>query len=729
MLLQSWNYAIQTGELALTHRQSCLALLPKKGKDLALLGNWRPISLSACDLKIITKAYANRLKTVLPSILCESQAAYVPGRDISFNNRILNLAKKYARKHNEDLCVVSLDAKKAFDSVSHGYLVKVLQAYDFPDEFIHVFRTLYSKLETVVQVNGHLSTPFPIKNGVKQGDALSCGLFVLAMDPLIRNIVNNDSIEGLLLPIDHMEVEEIKVLAYADDVTIVCRNGDLQPIFDEYERLTAVSGLTLNADKTEIFNLIESRNNSNRINYMGSNFLLGRVEAMTICGMCLASDGEVEYQQNVLKRISIMEEKIVGWGKRHITMNGRMMLAKTFLHSQIVFPAQFTQIGAKEIKKIERLIYAFVNGARNLYGPEHIARKYLKAQKCEERINGVDVHSFINAIALRQFGKASQSSRILGAVQASVAAPKDFICDNALSLLKIGATTFLRHNPMPNIAELEAISGLHISIFFKFDSDAARSASRLGIGNLFLIQSELYNGRIPRPRINNLIRKLPLQLARLIRAGVLLNAEPSFALMSNKESIQLNSTKSIKQALQSWKPPTQALDLNKVHRRQDLPAPDNPAFTELFNNLWKIKQPQLRAIRLKLLYKEIYSNERRHRFGLSDSPHCVGCGLIETVEHQLLECDNARRVWRMFHEVSGVEILSFKDIIECSADSALETLKSTIIKALIQITRNHNVPEKVIAHGCAYFLRIEAISNRTYERTLLSLVDKLNRIP
>ena len=117
--------------------------------------------MSACDLKIITKAYAQRLKLVLPHILCEAQAAYVSGRDISFNIRLLNMAKIYSRKVNEDFCTVSLDARKAFDSVTHCYLTKVLQAYDFPPEFIHMFQTLYSYLESVVQVNGHLSTSFP----------------------------------------------------------------------------------------------------------------------------------------------------------------------------------------------------------------------------------------------------------------------------------------------------------------------------------------------------------------------------------------------------------------------------------------------------------------------------------------------------------------------------------------------------------------------------------------
>ena len=66
---------------------------------------------------------------------------------------------------------------------------------------------------------------------------MSCGLFVLAMDPLIRNLMANEDIIGLRIPTSHHESVTIKVLAYADDITIVCRNSNLQAVFAEYERL------------------------------------------------------------------------------------------------------------------------------------------------------------------------------------------------------------------------------------------------------------------------------------------------------------------------------------------------------------------------------------------------------------------------------------------------------------------------------------------------------------
>ena len=86
LLLESWNFSVNTGFLPISHKRSCITPVPKEGKDL-------PISLSSCHLKIIMKSLANRLKTVLPDLPFEHQGACIPGWDINFNNRLLRYAK------------------------------------------------------------------------------------------------------------------------------------------------------------------------------------------------------------------------------------------------------------------------------------------------------------------------------------------------------------------------------------------------------------------------------------------------------------------------------------------------------------------------------------------------------------------------------------------------------------------------------------------------------------
>jgi len=103
-------------------RLSAITLLPKAGKDLQKIENWRPITLTNCDLKIFTKLISSRVANVLDKVIHPSQTAYIPGRVVHDNLRVFDFYNRYCRENNIDALLVSLDAKKAFDSVSHKYM-------------------------------------------------------------------------------------------------------------------------------------------------------------------------------------------------------------------------------------------------------------------------------------------------------------------------------------------------------------------------------------------------------------------------------------------------------------------------------------------------------------------------------------------------------------------------------------------------------------------------------
>ena len=100
-------------------------MIPKAGKDLKLLTNWRPITLSNCDHKIFTKLYANRICDRIAGSIEENQTAYLKGRLINDNVRSL-LANIKIFNNEDDLsaAIISLDAKKAFDSIEHSFIEK-----------------------------------------------------------------------------------------------------------------------------------------------------------------------------------------------------------------------------------------------------------------------------------------------------------------------------------------------------------------------------------------------------------------------------------------------------------------------------------------------------------------------------------------------------------------------------------------------------------------------------
>ena len=707
-LLNSWNYALQTGQLAQSHLQSCITLLPKKNKDLKLIQNWRPISLSPCDLKIITKAYARRLTSILPQILSESQVAYVPGRDISFNNRLIRTAQSFATSQNKDYSIISLDARKAFDSVSHLYLEQVMKAYHFPAEFIKVFNTLYTNNCASVQVNGHLSSPFKLERGVKQGDALSCGLFVLAMDPLIRNIAANPSIKGLSIPTDDNDYVEIKVLAYADDVAIVCQNRNLQPIFAEYERLSKRSGLELNADKTEIFNFIESNNLSNNVNYLTNSYTVNRIDSIKICGLHLSRQPEADYQRNVMEAINRMENFVIAWKKRNLSLNGRMLAAKTFLLSQIVFQAQVVDIATKEVRKIERLIYSFVNGAKALYGPERIARNRLKADKDQGGINGVDVASFIRAIQIRQYNKAMTKHHKLSTLQSSYRGHNDELSASVAACLR-GHYRSTLNEGIPDLQQIAQISSIPLKLLLTPNTRAFQYATAHELKSLYELQRAILNDRISRTFANIIIKQLPASIRMLLRSNSLVDSRPAIVISIDSDSLtpvdQIN-TAHLRRRILSLKSRIGPVKAKEVYKQ---PLWDEPESWQ--KHLWRIGNPHLRAYRLKLLYKDIFSNERRFRFKIADSPNCTICGQVESVTHQLFECRNAQRLWNMYNAITGRVIGTMLDVIICTNRTELEIIKSIIVKHLIQIDRSSGTDYATLKREIKHYYQVEANVN------------------
>ena len=80
-----------------------------------------------------------------------------------------------------------IDYAKAFDSVDHNKLWKILQEMGIPDHLTCLLRNLYAGQETTVRT-GHGTTDwFQIEKGVHQGYILSLYLFNLYAEYIMRN--------------------------------------------------------------------------------------------------------------------------------------------------------------------------------------------------------------------------------------------------------------------------------------------------------------------------------------------------------------------------------------------------------------------------------------------------------------------------------------------------------------------------------------------------------------
>ena len=80
------------------------------------------------------------------------------------------------------------DLEKAFDSVEFPIVLRKLFNVGVNFKTWRILRSWYTDGQSSVRLGQHLSSPFSLARGVQQGSILSPALFLLVMDPLLRQL-------------------------------------------------------------------------------------------------------------------------------------------------------------------------------------------------------------------------------------------------------------------------------------------------------------------------------------------------------------------------------------------------------------------------------------------------------------------------------------------------------------------------------------------------------------
>ena len=409
ILINSWTHSLGTKELPPSHKVSYLRLIPKAGKDSRIINNLRPITLSNTDHKLITKTYARKMTRLVSDKICQEQTAYIPGRLINDNVRAMLMSIDLANVDPDvDGVIVSLDAKKAFDSVDHRYIRSCLAAFGLAS-FIPIFDVLYKDLISQIVINGKTIDGYRILKGVKQGDALSCIIFIICMEPLLRNLKENRAIEPIVSR--SLDINVPKAYGYADDINVVMRNTPrgVREIFREYEIFSAASGLVLNADKTEILNFNYDRrvNDAFQIQHRGTDVTLTSQDQVKINGILMLQDTDRREELNVQKVVDAVGKLLKSWSTRTLTLLGKILIIKTYAISQVIYLMQSMSLCESSIKKIMTVIYKFLwnrnfDAAR---APERIKRSIMLTSVSNGGFGMIDLKDVGDSIDLRSYGR------------------------------------------------------------------------------------------------------------------------------------------------------------------------------------------------------------------------------------------------------------------------------------------------------------------------------------
>ena len=220
-------------------------MLHKSG-DPKNCGNYRTIALISHASKVMLIIILNRLRKKVEFELSECQAGYRSNRGTIDMLFILQILIEKIRNTKEEAFITFIDYSKAFDSVIHHHLFKVLVEMGFPRHLVSLIANLYEDQKATIRWNGEHCEYFGIEKGVRQGCILSPHLFSMYTEQLMREADLEE--EGVKI-----SGEKLSNLRYADDTALLADSYEnmcsvLNKVNDAGER----AGLKLNAKKTKV---------------------------------------------------------------------------------------------------------------------------------------------------------------------------------------------------------------------------------------------------------------------------------------------------------------------------------------------------------------------------------------------------------------------------------------------------------------------------------------------
>ncbi|PKU65301.1 Putative ribonuclease H protein [Dendrobium catenatum] len=308
-------------------KATAITLIPKSSHSY-YISDYRPISLCNVFYKIIAKIIANRLKPIMPHIICENQSGFISKR-ISTDNIILAAEVLKHFKGQQKIFCAKIDIKKAFDSISREFLLDRLRKKGFPNLFIKWIHGCISDVYFSICLNGSLEGFFKSSSGLRQGCPLSPLLFCIAMDGLSQSLNSLASFVGL-----KYKNFSITHLMYADDL-LVFGEASLQ----NFENLTNIlttfkeaSGLGINPIKSAI-SFSKAVNNADLL--AGAIGITNMQDSFTYLGIPITSQRiKFSHFQPLLSRISALLE---GWKVKFLSFAGRVQFIKFTISNTIAY--------------------------------------------------------------------------------------------------------------------------------------------------------------------------------------------------------------------------------------------------------------------------------------------------------------------------------------------------------------------------------------------------------
>ncbi|XP_074298841.1 uncharacterized protein LOC141629796 [Silene latifolia] len=355
-VVQFLNSGVMLKEWNCTH----IVLIPKIDHP-ELVTHYRPISLCNVIYRIASKCLANRLKLVIPSIISDSQQAFVPGRLMSDGCLVAHEVLHYINKTKGGTncyAVLKLDMSKAFDRVSWHLLMALMRHMGFPIHWRNIVWECISTVSYRILVNGAPSAVIKPSYGLRQGDPISPYLFIICMEVLSRQLARAERMKTLTgIKISRYE-PTLSHLFYADDALLCCKatHNSFEALRDLLKDFELVSGQMINLDKSYIK---FSPNTPEDFRTHVTSIL--KMPMVSSFGDYLGVPIDVPRKRSEVffPLIDKITTRIASWSALHLSQPSKLIIISAILLASLNHILSYVPIPLGVCRKIDALIAAF----------------------------------------------------------------------------------------------------------------------------------------------------------------------------------------------------------------------------------------------------------------------------------------------------------------------------------------------------------------------------------